>query len=84
MYPHAMSNVGRRFCLANVWTQERKMSENNEKSVNEIRIEINDSSSTHNNNFAITLKSKNVDVDTMLPMAKQWVMEHKQKAWQGV
>ena len=79
-----MSNVGRRFCLANVWTQERKMSENNEKSVNEIRIEINDSSSTHNNNFAITLKSKNVDVDTMLPMAKQWVMEHKQKAWQGV
>ena len=60
------------------------MSENNEKSVNEIRIEINDSSSTHNNNFAITLKSKNVDVDTMLPMAKQWIMEHKQKAWQGV
>ena len=61
-----------------------KMSENNEKSVNEIRIEVNDSSSTHNNNFAITLKSKNVDVDKMLPMAKQWVMEHKQKAWQGV
>ena len=61
-----------------------KMSENNEKSVNEIKIEVNDSSSTHNNNFAITLKSKNVDVDKMLPMAKQWVMEHKQKAWQGV
>ena len=79
-----MSNVGRRFCLANVWAQEKKMNENNEKSVNEIRIEINDSSSTHNNNFAITLKSKNVDVDTMLPMAKQWVMEHKQKAWQGI
>ena len=79
-----MSNVGRRFCLANVWMQEKKMNENDEKSVNEIRIEINDSSSTHNNNFAITLKSKNVDVDKMLPMAKQWVVEHKQKAWQGV
>ena len=49
------------------------MKENNENNVNEIRIEINDSSSTHNNNFAITLKSKNVDVDKMLPMAKQWV-----------
>ena len=60
------------------------MKESNENSVNEIRIEINDSSSTHNNNFAITLKSKNVDVDKLLPMAKQWVTEHKQKAWQGV
>ena len=49
------------------------MTENNENSINEIRIEINDSSSTHNNNFAIPLKSKNVDVDKMLPMAKQWV-----------
>ena len=64
--------------------EDIKMKENNENSVNEIRIEINDSSSSHNNNFAITLKSKNVDVDKMLPMAKQWVMEHKQKAWQGV
>ena len=71
-------------CLANVQTQEEKMTENNENNVNEIRIEINDSSSSHNNNFAITLKSKNVDVDKMLPMAKQWVMEHKQKTWQGV
>ena len=52
--------------------------------VNEIVIEINDSSSTHNNNFAITLKSKNVDVDRLLPMAKQWIKEHKQKTWQGV
>ena len=60
------------------------MNENDEKTVNEIRIEINDSSSTHNNNFAITLKSKNVDVDKLLPMAKQWVTEHKQKTWQGV
>ena len=60
------------------------MKENNETNVNEIRIEINDSSSTHNNNFAISIKSKNVDVDELLPMAKQWVMEHKQKAWQGV
>jgi hypothetical protein len=32
----------------------------------------------------ITLKSKNVDVDRLLPMAKQWIKEHKQKAWQGV
>ena len=58
--------------------------ENNNPSVNEIVIEINDSSSTHNNNFAIILKSKNVDVDKLLPMAKQWIMEHKQKTWQGV
>jgi hypothetical protein len=57
---------------------------NNDSTVNEIQIEINDSSSTHNNNFAITLKSKNVDVDRLLPMAKQWIKEHKQKAWQGV
>ena len=60
------------------------MKETNENNVNEIKIEINDSSSTHNNNFAITLKSNNVDVDKLLPLAKQWVIEHKQKAWQGV
>ena len=58
--------------------------ETNDTSVNEIVIEVNDSSSTHNNNFAITLKSKNVDVDRLLPMAKEWIMEHKQKTWQGV
>ena len=61
-----------------------RMKESNEASVNEIRLEINDSSSTHNNNFAITLKSKNVDVDKLLPMAKQWVIEHRQKTWHGV
>lgn len=55
-----------------------------EKAVNEIRIEVNDSSSTHNNNFAITMKSKRVDVDELLPLAKQWIKEHKEKAWQGV
>ena len=64
--------------------EDKKLEEDNESTVNEIKIEINDSSSTHNNNFAITLKSKNVDVDKMLPMAKQWVIEHKQKVWQGV
>ena len=58
--------------------------ETNDTSVNEIVIEVNDSSSTHNNNFAITLKSKNVDVDRLLPMAKEWIKEHKQKTWQGV
>ena len=58
--------------------------QSNNPSVNEVEIEINDSSSTHNNNFAITLKSKNVDVDRLLPMAKEWIMEHKQKTWQGV
>ena len=80
-----MSNVGRKNSLANVLTKGGKtMKEDNDKNVNEIRIEINDSSSTHNNNFAITLKSKNVDVDRLLPMAKQWVIEHKQKAWQGI
>ena len=56
----------------------------NDPNVNEIVIEVNDSSSTHNNNFAITLKSKNVDVDRLLPMAKEWITEHKQKTWQGV
>ena len=60
------------------------MKESNDTNANEIRIEINDSSSTHNNNFAIMLKSKNVDVDKLLPMAKQWIVEHKQKSWQGV
>ena len=58
--------------------------ERNDPNVNEIVIEVNDSSSTHNNNFAITLKSKNVDVDRLLPMAKEWIKEHKQKTWQGV
>ena len=58
--------------------------ERNDSNVNEIVIEVNDSSSTHNNNFAIKLKSKNVDVDRLLPMAKDWIKEHKQKAWQGV
>jgi len=56
----------------------------NEAAVNEIRIEVNDSSSTHNNNFAITIKSRRVDVDELLPLAKQWIKEHKEKAWQGV
>ena len=65
-------------------TKQPKSQESNDPSVNEIQIEINDSSSTHNNNFAITLKSKNVDVDRLLPMAKQWITEHKQKTWQGV
>ena len=58
--------------------------ERNDSNVNEIVIEVNDSSSSHNNNFAITLKSKNVDVDRLLPMAKDWIKEHKQKTWQGV
>ena len=58
--------------------------ESNDSNVNEIVIEVNDSSSSHNNNFAITLKSKNVDVDRLLPMAKEWITEHKQKTWQGV
>ena len=58
--------------------------ESSDTSVNEIVIEINDSSSSHNNNFAITLKSKNVDVDALLPLAKQWIKEHKEKSWQGV
>jgi len=58
--------------------------ETNDPNVNEIVIEVNDSSSTHNNNFAITLKSKNVDVDRLLPLAKEWITEHKQKTWQGV
>ena len=43
--------------------------ERNDSNVNEIVIEVNDSSSSHNNNFAITLKSKNVDVDRLLPVS---------------
>ena len=58
-----------------------KKLEKDEKTANELRIEINDSSSTHNNNFAISLKSKNIDVDKLLPMAEQWITDHKQKAW---
>ena len=63
---------------------EQKMKEENENSVNEIKNGINDSSSSHNNSFAILLKSKNIDVDDLLPRAKEWVAEHKQKTWQGV
>ena len=58
--------------------------ERNDSNVNEIVIEVNDSSSSHNNNFAITLKSKKVDDDRLLPMAKERITEHKQKTWQGV
>ena len=58
-----------------------KKLDKDEKTTNELRIEINDSSSTHNNNFAIALKSKNIDVDKLLPMAEQWIIDHKQKAW---
>ena len=58
-----------------------KKLDKDEKTTNELRIEINDSSSTHNNNFAIALKSKNIDVDKLLPMAEQWITDHKQKAW---
>ncbi len=56
-------------------------SDKNEKDANEIRIEVNDSSSTYNNNFAITLKSKNIDVDNLLPLAEKWITDHKQKSW---
>ena len=56
-------------------------SDKDEKTTNELRIEITDSSSTHNNNFAISLKSKNVDVDKLLLMAEQWIIDYKQKAW---
>ena len=65
-------------------TDPSSTKENADAGVNEIQIEINDSSSSHNNNFAITLKSKNVDVDALLPLAKQWIKEHKEKSWQGV
>jgi len=62
----------------------QRSQQSNDPNVNEIVIEVNDSSSTHNNNFAITLKSKKVDVDRLLPLAKEWITEHKQKTWQGV
>ena len=48
-----------------------KQKEQDETSVNEIRLEINDSSSTHNNNFAITLKSKKVDVGGITSYGKR-------------
>ncbi len=58
--------------------------ESNDPSVNELVIQVNDESSSHNNNYAITMKSKNVDVDRLLPLAEEWIKEHKQKTWQGV
>ncbi len=58
--------------------------ESNDPSVNELVIQVNDESSSHNNNYAITMKSKNVDVDKLLPMAEEWIKGHKQKSWQGV
>ena len=65
-------------------TDPSSTKESTDAGLYEIQIEINDSSSSHNNNFAILLKSKNVDVDKLLPMAKQWIKEHKEKSWQGV
>jgi len=56
-----------------------KMKEEND--TNEVKIEINDSNPTHNNNHSITLKSKTTDVDKLLPMAQKWLDEHKQKKW---
>lgn len=52
-----------------------------EKDTNEVKIEVNDSNSTHNNNHSITLRSKNTDVDKLLPMAEKWLQEFKQKKW---
>ena len=63
--------------------REKKVKENEESGINEIRIEINDSNTSHNNNFAISLKSKTTDVDKLLPMAREWIRDHKQKSWSG-
>ena len=52
-----------------------------ENDTNEVKIEINDSNPTHNNNHSITLKSKRYDVDKLLPMAQKWLDEFKQKKW---
>lgn len=49
--------------------------------VNEVKIEINDSNPTHNNNHSITLRSKATDVNELLPMAQKWLEEYKQKKW---
>lgn len=58
-----------------------KLKKDEQNVTNELRIEINDSSSTHNNNFAIAIKSKEFEVDKLLNMAEQWITDHKQKAW---
>lgn len=52
-----------------------------ENDTNEVKIEINDSNQTYNNNHSITLRSKKTDVDKLLPMAETWLQEFKQKKW---
>ena len=52
-----------------------------ENDTNEVKIEVNDSNQTHNNNHSITLRSKKTDVDKLLPMAEKWLQEFKQKKW---
>ena len=69
-----------KFCKNN---KPSSQSTDDSGSVNEIRIEINDSNTSHNNNFAISLKSKTTDVDKLLPMAREWIKDHKQKSWSG-
>lgn len=52
-----------------------------ENNTNEVIIEVNDANQTHNNNHSIALKSKNIDVDVLLPMAEKWLQDFKQKKW---
>ena len=55
---------------------EGKMTDE-EKAVYEIGLEINDSTTSHNNNHAIHLKSKTENVEKLLIMAEKFLERHK-------
>ena len=48
-----------------------------EKTVYEVGLEINDSTTSHNNNHAIHLKSKTENVEKLLIMAEKFLERHK-------
>ena len=48
-----------------------------EKTVYEVGLEINDSTTSHNNNHAIHLKSKTENVEKLLIMAEKILERHK-------
>jgi len=49
----------------------------NESVAYEVGLEINDSTTSHNNNHAIHLKSKTENVEKLLIMAEAFLKRHK-------
>jgi hypothetical protein len=45
--------------------------------VYEVELEINDSTTSHNNNHAIHLRSKTENVEKLLVMAEEFLNRHK-------